>query len=397
LVTVLGSIQSVKIEPVKKYLLWVFFALTLLSCKKNTNQDVIVVIYDKPLDVITTNHLNQVLTASCNASGIKGASCAVFVPSKGMWTGTFGYSHDQVKIKTSDYLTIGSNTKTFIAALILKLQEQGKVSIDHKVKDYLSNENIPYFDNNITIKQLLNHTSGLGDYVFNQNFDIAIQSDFNKIWKPREMYPYFLPAVASLGEGHNYSDQNYLIAGLVAEAVGKKPVEQSLRELILSPAQLKETFYYPFEGIDKVLPHGWSKDYGNGDLEDLQDNYGFVPVSYCSADNAAGVMISTAKDNAIFWDKLMKGQIFSPTSLNKMLEFVPVVASNGSDFYGLGIGKTINSMAGRTVYYHYGKVPGYLNVNAYEPISGIVISLQTNQDTNYNLEQILENLFNLVK
>ena len=381
----------------KKNLLWVIFALSLVSCTKDKEEVVSIGIYDKSLDASKTNQLNQVLNTSCNTAGLKGASCAVFVPSKGIWTGAFGYSHDQVKIKTNDYLTIGSNTKTFIAALILKLQEQGKLNIDNKVKDYLPNDNIPYFDNNITIKQLLNHTSGLGDFAFTPAFTSAIIADFNKVWQPREVFSLFGPPRFSPGTNHSYSDQNYVIAGLVAEAVAKKPVEQALRELILSPAQLKETFYYPFEGIEKALPHGWSKDFGNGSLEDLQATYGYSSIAFCSADNAAGGMISTAKDNAIFWNKLMTGQIISTTSLNKMLEFVPIIESNGSDFYGLGIGKRINSMAGRTIYYHYGIAPGYYNVNAYEPISGIVITLQTNQDANYDLEGILENLFNVVK
>lgn len=366
------------------------------SCKKTETNSAAPDYYATALPASKASALQDTLNKHCLAKQIPGASCAVFVPNQGMWTGVFGNSHDQTPIQSGQYFTIGSNTKTFIAALILKLQEQGRLNINDSVVRYLGN-GIPYFDKGITIKQLLNHTSGLGDFVYNPAFDSAIASDFYRVWQPIEMYPLFLPPVNNPGVGHFYSDQNYLLAGLVAETAAKGSMKNVMRQLIISPSGLNETYYYPFEGASIQLPHGWSKDFGGGALEDLQTVYGYVPISYCSADNAAGGMVSTARDNAIFWDKLMSRKIINDASLQQMLDFVPVASGNSDSFYGLGIGKTISGLSGRTYYYHYGRVPGYINVNAYEPLSGIVISLQTNQDATYELEDALSALFDVVK
>lgn len=92
-----------------------------------------------------------------------------------------------------------------------------------------------------------------------------------------------------------------MLAGLVIKAATGKPVEASLRELILKPANLNNTVYYPFEDTALRIPHSWSADYNDdGKLEDLDATYGYSRKAFCSADNAAGGMLSTAEENASF-------------------------------------------------------------------------------------------------
>jgi len=345
---------------------------------------------NSPLSEAYTNRLNTVLDSVCNALQIKGASVAILVPDVGIWKRAYGESHAGVPIRTDMSLTIGSNTKTYIATLILKLQEQDLLSINDTIGKWIKNK--PYVNGQVTIKQLLNHTSGFGDFSFNPAFIEAIRSDFDKIWKPEEMYPFFEPPYFTPpGSAYAYSDQNILLAGLIIQAVTNQPVEKSLRELILSPANLPNTIYYPFETNSLKIPHSWSADYNdNGILEDLDAMYGYSRKAFCSADNAAGGMMSTAEENVMFWDKLMTGNIINRNSLSQMKQFVNTGAPNFE--YGLCLEHRIDALNGRTVYAHNGYVPGSVNDNAYDTQSGVCIAVLTNQDKMLDFKPILEAL-----
>lgn len=374
--------KSIKIIALSLLAISLFFA----SCdndddiKPNTDEN-------SELSAAYTNRLNTVLDSVCKVLEIKGASAAILVPNVGIWKRAYGESHAGVPITTDMSLTIGSNTKTYIATLMLKLQEQGLLNINDTIGKWIKDK--PYVNGAVTIKQLLNHTSGFGDFSYNPAFIEAIRSDFNKIWKPEEMYQFFEPPYFTTpGSAYAYSDQNTLLAGLVIQAATGKPVEKSLRELILRPAKLPNTVYYPFETNALTIPHSWSADYNeNGILEDLDAMYGYSRKAFCSADNAAGGMMSTAEENVMFWDKLMKGDIINQNSLSLMKQFVNTGAPNFE--YGLCLEHRINALNGRTVYAHNGYVPGSINDNAYDPQSGVCIAILTNQDKERDLSSIL--------
>lgn len=229
-------------------------SITFSSCKKDEGVN----ITPKPsyenieLPEAYITRLNFVLDSVCTVMQIKGASVAVYVPNKGLWQGAYGYSHGATKINSGMALTIGSNTKTYIAALMLKLQENGILNINNKVSQYLPNA--PFMNNNVTIKQLLNHTTGFGDFSFDANFIRAIRNDFERVWQPIEIYPYFEAPTGTAGS-YSYSDQNYLLAGLVIEKATGKPLKTSTRNLILNQTSLVKTVYYPFEQTDLTIPH----------------------------------------------------------------------------------------------------------------------------------------------
>jgi D-alanyl-D-alanine carboxypeptidase len=361
--------------------------LILLSCKNNSVDAIVqsdLAFENVALSTQSTNRLNVVLDSVCKKMNIKGASCAVFIPNKGVWEGAYGFSHGTTKINSNMALTIGSNTKTYIAVLMLKLQENGVLNLNDKVSKYLPKA--PYINDAVTIKQLLNHTTGFGDFSFNEEFVQAIQANFKRVWQPIETYPYFEKPLAPYGT-YLYSDQNYLLAGLVIEAATKKPLKTSMRELILTPNNLTKTVYYPFENTDLVIPHSWSADFGLGVLSDIDEVGGYSRIAFCSADNAAGGMLSTAKENALFWNRLMTGKIINQASLTLMKEFV--ATSDPNLQYGLGLYKSINSINKRTFIAHNGYVPGSINDNAYDPISGVCITVLTNQDQFRDLSPIL--------
>ena len=331
--------------------------------------------------------------STCKQLQLKGAVAAVLVPNGGLWQRAYGVSHEGMSMRTDMALTIGSNTKTYIAALALKLQEKGVLNLNDTIGKWLKNK--PYVNGKVTLRQLLNHTSGFGDFSYNPDFIEAIKADFNRVWQPEEAYPYFAPPIFPIpGSGYEYSDQNTVLAGLVIKAATGKPVEASLRELILKPANLNNTVYYPFEDTALRMPHSWSADYNEaGKLEDLDATYGYSRKAFCSADNAADGMLSTAEENVSFWHALMQGTIINQNSLTHMQQFIPTDIPNQS--YGLCLVQTINRFNGRIILWHNGYVPGSVNDNAYDPQSGVAITILTNQDQVKNFDSVLGALHNV--
>lgn len=358
----------------KKLLYCLFLFSFFVACTKegNPRPDT-----TSTLSVDYTTRLNTVFDSTCQLLQLKGAVGAVRLPDGRLWQRAYGVSHGQVPITTDMTLTIGSNTKTYMATLILKLQEKGVLSLNDTLGKWIKNK--PYTNGKVTIKQLLNHTSGFGDFSYNPAFIDAIRTDFNRVWQAEEMYPFFTPPSFALGSGYAYSDQNYLLIHLIIKAATGKPIETSLRELVLNPLNLTKTLYYPFEDTSPIMPHSWSADYNDaGKLEDLDATYGYSRKAFCSADNAAGGMVSTAAENACFWQNLMQGKIINQNSLALMKQFGSVGVPN--QYYGLGLAQTINRFNGRTILWHNGYVPGSVNDNAYDPQSGVFVTLLTNQD-----------------
>ncbi|MCC5612294.1 beta-lactamase family protein [Nostoc sp. CHAB 5834] len=337
-----------------------------------------------------TARLNAVFDSTCQQLQLKGAVAAVLGPDGRIWQRAYGVSHEAVPMRTDMALTIGSNTKTYIATLALKLQENGVLSLNDTIGKWIRNK--PNVNGSVTLRQLLNQTSGFGDFSYNAEFIEAIRADFNRVWQPEETYPYFEPPVFPVpGSAYAYSDQNLVLAGLVIEAATGKPVEASLRELLLKPANLNHTVYYPFEDTALQIPHSWSADYNDaGKLEDLDATYGYSRRAFCSADNAAGGMVSTAEENVKFWRALMQGTLINQQSLAQMQQFMPTGVPD--ERYGLGIVQTVNRLNGRTIVWHNGYVPGSVNDNAYDRQSGVAITILTNQDQVKNFDSVLSAL-----
>ncbi len=147
--------------------------------------------------------------------------------------------------------------------------------------------------------------------------------------------------------------------------------------------------YNQFEQIDLTIPHSWLADFGNGTLDDL-DIQGYSRIAFWSADNAAGEMLSTAKENAIFWNRLINGKIINQTLVNLMIDCIP--APTNIEQYGLSIQKTLNALNGKTYFSHNGYMPASINDNAFDPISRVAITVLTNQDQKRDLGRILSAL-----
>lgn len=327
--------------------------------------------------------LQYTLDSVCNKYKIKGTSAAVLIPGVGIWKGVNGESEAGVPLTSDMLLGMGSNTKTHIAAALLKMQEQQLLSLNDTIGEWITG--YPNINGQITIRQCLNHTSGLFDYMQNGAINDSIFGKPSKIWTREEVLwlaktPNFVP-----GSSWSYSNTNYIIAGVIIEKVLNKSPFDAIHEMILVPAQLNHTFNYGDEGnIEKA--HPWSLALSNSEMLDMTESP-YLDNLFSLA-NTAGSLITTAEDNVQFWHKLCSGQIINADSWGEMTTMKNLT---NNQQYGLGIFRLNRSINGRTCYSHGGTFFGYINENIFDTTSGVSIAVLTNQDSvnNSGLQALL--------
>jgi len=318
----------------------------------------------------------HLLDSTCSRLKIKGAQAAVVLPGVGMWQGASGSSHAGVAMDTTMQLALNSNTKTYIAALLLKLQEQSLLSLNDTIGTWFPGAvNVP---GTVTIRQLLNHTSGLGDYTLNNAFWDSLNADYYRVWMPEEMMDFIPAPTAAPGGVWDYSNTNYLLAGLIAEAVTGQSLSAALRTHILQPLGLSKTFFWAEEQPSATVPHAWALLAPNTPQEDLDATGWYSHNAFYSAAHGAGALFGTAGDNARFWRALFSGQILSAQSLAQLRQ---TVSLGGNARYGLGVFRYTGFFGGRTVWTHGGTGIGFINDNAVDSATGICVTVLTNQDS----------------
>ncbi len=320
------------------------------------------------------NHrLNTVFDSLCKKYNIKGASASIVVPNEGIWERGYGVSHGYVPITPSHHMGIGSNTKTFTAVMMLKLQEQGKLDLDDTIGTWVQHQNIP---GAITIRQLLNHTSGLYSFTNNNAMNNFITPPYTQVWSIDTVLSMVKAPVSAAGTKWEYSNTNYTVAGLIIRAVTGVPLHQAFRNELLAPNSLNDTYFFPQEAPPTgYIPHAWSSVLNSGSaMQDMVAVHNYSHNAFLSLANTAGCIVSTAKDNAIFWHKLVSGQLLSAQSMTELETLVP------NEAYGLGIFK-LNGFNGRSILTHGGTGFGFINENLADKTSKVSISVLTNQDS----------------
>lgn len=317
--------------------------------------------------------LQFTLDSVCTKYKIKGTSAAVLIPNMGVWKGTNGLSEAGVPLTSDMLLGMGSNTKTHIAATLLKMQELQLLSLDDTIGKWITG--YPNINGQITIRQCLNHSSGLFDYMQADAINDSIFGNPSKIWLPEEILrmagaPTFAP-----GAGWGYSNTNYIIAGIIISKVMNKPAYEAMHDLILAPNQLSHTFDYGKQG-SRTIAHPWSMNMDGKVLTDMTTTP-FLDNLFSLA-NTAGSLLTTAEENVQFWYKLWSGQLINAQSWKEMTQTKSIGANDG---YGLGIFMNSKKMNGRTFYSHGGTFFGFINENMVDTTSGVTIAVLTNQDS----------------
>ena len=296
-----------------------------------------------------------------NAYNLKGISASVMYPSQGTWKGVTGISHSGVPINPDMEFAIASNTKLFTGVLLLKLAENNLLQLDDSLHQFLPE--YPNISPDITIRQLLNHTSGLFDVTSVEGYPDSVLTNPNRIFTPQELLTWTEAPLFAPGTDWNYCNTNYLLAGLIAESVTGQSYGQLLHDSILTPLQLDSTFLDVYESVPYEVAHPWQAGVDNSVIPRIALN---------SAAWAAGAMYSTSGEMAQWYRALMAGEVIQPESMSEMTTFV------GSGNYGIGITEAI--LSGRTVWLHGGTIwGGYNSAMLYDPASDVVISVLINQ------------------
>lgn len=248
------------------------------------------------------------------------------------------------------HFRIGSVTKTFVATIIAQLADERVLAFDDPVDDHLPSV-VPGGDA-ITIRQLLNHTSGLYDYMHDEGYSTNRWRGENRFdhYDPAQLLdvafghePYFAP-----GEGWHYSNTNYIVLGLLIEAVTGGSYPDNVERRILKPLKLNET---SVPGDRARLPRPYAHGYTTVDGDTDVDASAMNP----SLDWAAGDMVSTTADLDRFFDALLGSELTSENTLDQMREAVDTGTVFG---YGLGL-QRFELPCGVSVEGHSGQLLGY--------------------------------------
>lgn len=255
----------------------------------------------------------------------------------------------------SDYrFRIGSVTKTFTATTVLQLVGGNRVQLDDSIEKWLPGliQGNGYDGNQITIRQLLNHTSGIAEYLKSKDADIM---NSKKTYTAEEIVKIglSLPPDFSPGKGWSYSNTGYVILGMLIEKITGNSYAEEIEKRIIEPLDLSNTF---LPGNSPVIPgknhaRGYVKTEGTSELKDI--TY-YNP----SLANSAGDMISNADDLNKFFSSLLSGKLLKERELKEMLTTVPVEGKAVGDGYGLGIYET-KLPNGVSVWGHGGGIPGF--------------------------------------
>ena len=265
----------------------------------------------------------------------------------------YGNLKQKTRLRTSDRFRVGSITKTFVATLVLQLVGEGKLSLDDTVEQRLPGV-IPN-GKAITVRQLLNMTSGLFDYLNDGDTtvdDKLLAGQLTYRWSPLELIaisnkhkPRFAP-----GSAWEYCSTCYVLLGLIVEKRTGHPLAAELKRRIFVPAGLTATSFDTEPQIGGAHAHGYEL-LGKPPLTD-------VSILSPSHGWAAGALVSNAHDLARFYRALYRGQLVSPALVKQMQTTVPVVP--GAKTFGYGQGLFKQPMGCGTAFGHPGAIPGFL-------------------------------------
>ena len=279
-------------------------------------------------------------------SDSKGESAGVAVGKGSLETGQAPPMDGEVRI--------GSNTKTFVAVVVMQLVQEGKVGLDEPIETYLpgliKGEGIDA--SRITVRQLLQHTSGLPEYTDTTPGRSDIFQIKDHYAQPRDLLDTALskPAAFEPGTQWKYTNTNYIVLGMLIERVSQRPVGEQIDQRIVKKLGLSHT-YFPAPGEEKIRgthPQGYHLS-AEGKLEDITEmdpTWGW----------AAGAMVSTPSELNTFFQAALDGRLLTQASIQEMKKGVDI-GSEGR-VYGLGLIGTPLSCGG-TSWGHGGDIAGY--------------------------------------
>lgn len=310
--------------------------------------------------------IDKLATDALAKTGVPSASIAVVKDGRVVYLKAYGDARIEPRARATTDMrySIGSISKQFTASAILLLQEEGKLSLDDKVGKFIPN--LTRADE-VTIRQLLSHTSGYQDY-WPQDYVMPFMlqpvtaEKILDLWarKPLDFAP---------GTKYQYSNTNYVIAGLIVEKVAHEPLLQFLRERVFIPLDMKSVVNIDQEKLTDSDPVGYLR-YALGPLRPApKEGKGWL--------FAAGELAMRAEDLAKWDISIINQKLMRPASYQQL--GTEVLLKNGlSTHYALGV--SVGSQTGHRALSHGGEVSGFTAENIVFPDDRAAIVVLTNQD-----------------
>lgn len=333
------------------------------------------------------NDLYTQLINKYNKLGLPGISLLVN-DKYGTWVGSVGKADIQQNIPftVGQVSKIASITKLMIGTLVFKMMEDsvstgiGYKDLNEKIDRWLPSSLLKHVANGhwVTLGQLLNHESGIPDLIEEQDFYLAVLNNPDKSWPAIELLDFIkgTPAVFAPGDTAIYSNTNTLLVSMILEKISGRKHSDLLREKILTPLGLRNTFYSPHETLPKNTAQGYY---------DLYRNHTMVNVSnyITGSGNGYGGVYANIFDMYRFLDALLISKtLLSPSSLDLMQHFGKSDASNR---YGYGIMKKFIERGDNAGLGHSGRDLGYTANLFYFPLKKVshafVINYGTDADS----------------
>ncbi|MCP4769463.1 MAG: beta-lactamase family protein [Gammaproteobacteria bacterium] len=265
--------------------------------------------------------LQKTLEKAARIQKADNISASLYISDRCHWEGTTGATKQDpgIPVKSDMLYGFGSITKTFVAAIVLQLAEENKLGLDEPLGKWL--DKYPNIDANLTIRQLLNHGSGLYDYINDSDsFWSEVDANIDRVWLPEELFSYVGPPPKLGFDVPRYSNTNYILLGMIIEAVTDNSLDQELQNRIIGPLNLGST-YLAKKTFD---PNRWA-------------NNTALTSSLYSGVWAAGAMASTSHDIAKWSHALYSGNFLQAASLESMLVTESRRIGKGVIQMGLGV------------------------------------------------------------
>jgi len=322
-----------------------------------------------------------------------------------------------VPVSGDTLFQIGSNTKGFTGALILALEAEGKLDINQTVGDWL-----PQYPawKDVTIKRLLNMTSGLPTYSESIPLSRLWVEEPKRHYTPQELIAYAYPSATvhlPPNRGYFYSNTNYILAGMIAEKAGGKSYKELLEEKLFKAAKLRETYYQPAAYPPNILARMASGYFNNPDCGLYEPDCKTATLAPMigrdmkhadvSWAGAAGGIVSTPRDLARWIRAVFSGKILPPKQLKEYLSFVstktgkPIAKVTEDDPRGfsLGLVRVLKPEVG-ALWFYEGETLGYRTAFLFSPEDDVLVAAATNSQPSGEEDKLvpmLAKLFLLAK
>lgn len=327
--------------------------------------------------------LKTKIDSTLSADKIPGAVVVVRLANDEEFQYGSGYANLETgrRVDVNDRFRIGSITKTFVATIVLQLVDEGKLRLDQKVSELLPDVELRMADQ-ITVRNLLGHTSGIPNYTGDIGFLLRMFQNPESIITESEIIataernPRLFDPSAVDSQGNlrwAYSNTNYTLLGMIIKKVTRNTIEQEINDRIVVPLELEKTYLATSIYTPDDLVRGYmdiqSSDYaGSGIPGDGQPFYDITNLHPMYA-GAAGAMISTAPNLINFAEAFVTGKLYSNNILLERNKYVTSQFASAVGNYGLGIAKVGDDWVG-----HKGGLSGYeLSMYRKEGVATVII------------------------